>query len=295
MRQAQTTPHPALRTPHRQAAFTLIEVMVVVVLMSVVILGLTAMFSQTQRAFKAGMTQTDLLEGGRMVTEMLSRELEQVVPAYSTLDLGRTNFYVYNLYEFSMTLPANSSLRTNFMSDILFLTHENQTWTGIGYFVVPETTGTALDPVPLGTLYRFETNLPAAQFAQNPGAFWNGFKLTRSGFNVPTVSKIIDGVVSFNFRCYDTNGYWINPYLSGKVWQNSSNSFLTPQINYHFVSNALPAYVEFELGIVEQGVLDHYRSIPLYDSQTNYITKQAGRVQLFRQRVSVRNVDRSAY
>ena len=55
-------------------AFTLIEVLVVVALLSVIILGLVAMFSQTQRAYTLGMTQVDVLEGGRAVTEMITRE-----------------------------------------------------------------------------------------------------------------------------------------------------------------------------------------------------------------------------
>ncbi len=295
-RVSRFTFHPAI------AAFTLIEVMIAVVLMSVIILGLMAMFSQTQRALRAGMTQTDALEGGRMATEMISRELEQIVPAYVNTNavnrgVGQTNFYTVNWNEFNQVLVANTALRTNVLSDLFFVVHQNQTWTGIGYFVVPDSfLGGATDPVPAGTLFRFETNMSTAQFANNPGGLFSGFDLARSGFAVPTVSKLLDGVISFNFRAYDTNGYWINPFLPGQIWKQSTNSSRFPQrVDYHFTSNAVPAYVEFELGILEQGALDHYRSIPLYLAQTNYLGQQAGRVQLFRQRVSVRNVDRSAY
>ena len=284
--------------------------MVVVVLMSVVILGLTAMFTQTQRAFKAGISQTDVLEAGRMGTEMLSRELEQIIPSYAATNSfngAGINFYTLLWNEFSMNLPANTSLHTNLISDLFFLVHENQTWTGIGYFWVrdPNHQGTPTDPVPVGTLYRFETNVPSAQFAQNPGGLFTGYDRARRGISTPNVSKILDGVVSFNFRAYDTNGYWINPAGPitpiGQIWNQSdwSANFpiasYPPQVDYHFVSNAVPAFVEFELGIVEQGALDHYRSIPIYTVQTNYMAKQAGRVHLFRQRVAVRNVDRSAY
>ena len=52
-------PRPAI------AAFTLVEVLVVVVLMSFIILALMAVFNSTQAAFRASITQTDVLEGGR--------------------------------------------------------------------------------------------------------------------------------------------------------------------------------------------------------------------------------------
>ena len=43
-------------TIHRCSAFTLIEIMVAVALMSLIVLGLLAMFNQTQRAFRASGT-----------------------------------------------------------------------------------------------------------------------------------------------------------------------------------------------------------------------------------------------
>ena len=49
----------------RRGAFTLIEIMVTVALLSFIILGLMAMFHQTQRAFRNSITQTDVLEGAR--------------------------------------------------------------------------------------------------------------------------------------------------------------------------------------------------------------------------------------
>jgi hypothetical protein len=53
--------------------------------------------------------------------------------------------------------------------------------------------------------------------------------------------------------------------------------------------------VDFELGILEQSAYDRYKSLPVYNAQTNYLAHQAGHVHLFRQRVSVRNVDPAAY
>ena len=64
-----------------RSAFSLIEIIVVMALLSIIILGLLAMFTQTQRAFRTGMTQADVLESGRIFSDMISRELAQITPA----------------------------------------------------------------------------------------------------------------------------------------------------------------------------------------------------------------------
>ena len=63
------------------AAFTLIEILVAVGLLSVIVLGLLAAFNQTQRAFRSSLTQTDLLEAGRAVADMMVRDVEQMTPS----------------------------------------------------------------------------------------------------------------------------------------------------------------------------------------------------------------------
>jgi hypothetical protein len=47
--------------PSGSQRFSLIEIMVTVGLLTFIILGLLLMFNQTQRAFRTGMTQTDVL------------------------------------------------------------------------------------------------------------------------------------------------------------------------------------------------------------------------------------------
>ena len=56
-----------------RAAFTLIEVMVVVVLLSLIVIALMAVFNSTQSAFRASVTQTDVLESGRAAMDMITR------------------------------------------------------------------------------------------------------------------------------------------------------------------------------------------------------------------------------
>src|SRR4029077_21063962 len=81
-------------------AFSLIEIMVTIALLSFIVLGLLAMFNQTQKAFRSSMTQVDVLESGRAVTDMIARDVEQMVPgqlAYFTDNNNQpfisTNFF----------------------------------------------------------------------------------------------------------------------------------------------------------------------------------------------------------
>jgi hypothetical protein len=73
---------------------------------------------------------------------------------------------------------------------------------------------------------------------------------------------------------------------------------VTNEVNYVFSSNAVPAYVELELGILESQALERYKSIPdVNNAPLNFLqnSNQTARVHLFRQRIPIRNVDPSAY
>ena len=59
-------------------------------------------------------------------------------------------------------------------------------------------------------------------------------------------------------------------------------------------SNTVPASVEVELGVMEDAVLQRAEGLS-GAAQMNYLSNQAGQVHLFRQRVMIRNVDRTAY
>ena len=63
----------------KTSGFTLVEIMVVMILLSVIVLGLMAMFNQTQRAFRAGMAQTDQMEGGRMFNDLAGSALPELL------------------------------------------------------------------------------------------------------------------------------------------------------------------------------------------------------------------------
>jgi prepilin-type N-terminal cleavage/methylation domain-containing protein len=318
MRIPRTLPKPALTelkgtvrslAGGRDQAFSLVEIMVVVALLSMIVLGLMAMFSQVQRAFRLGMMQSDVLESGRMATDILAREIEQVTPSYQ----NSINFYAGIPLDGNgipassvQTLPGGTNrdnVRTNIQCQLFFTVRENQTWTGIGYFLRTNGSfGSGWGPV--CSLYRFETNNHVANFRLNPFRLFNTFQTTPGPST--NISKLLDGVVHFRIRAYDTNGVWMAPNFetaaSTAYWyQNNSNIVITPSLvlseiqSYQFTNNAVPAYVEIEIGVLEKDTLARYQSIPNPAVQAAYLARHAGNVHLFRQRVAIRNVDRSAY
>lgn len=281
-------------------AFSLIEVLVAVTLMSVIVIGLLAMFSQTQRAFRTGITQVDIMEGGRAACELMARELEQT----TATGLPNTlNFFAqWNGYSLIQSLPGTNGLgnlqwRTNILDDVFFFTRENRNWQGVGYRVE--------SPDLVGTLYRYESNVvnldldfvTQADAVTSPVKFRDRVYSTRR-------SRIIDGVVHLRLLAYDANGQLIvNNYGSAIGVTNHippSSPDWTPELSYeyHFRSNAVPAYLDLELGILEAKTAERCRNLPLA-LQAEFLTStsktKVGNVQVFRQRITVRNVDPSVF
>jgi Tfp pilus assembly protein PilV len=294
-----------LRKRVTAAAFTLVEIMVVMILLSVIVLGLMAMFGQTQRALRAGMAQTDQLEGGRMFTDLLVRDLQQITPTHETNGM---NFYVQipgqnpPYIPLQQTLPASSLSRTDLIQNLFFTSRYNQTWSGIGYYVRtnPSFYGYAGQ---VGTLYRFETNVPITQMGGDNSLL--PYLTYLNATNPLNISKILDGVVGFRVHCYDLNGMLLTngspSIVSNSYWTITNATQIAgpyPQDEvafYGFSNNIVPAYVEVEVQVLEPAILKRLHSIPDPIAQSNYLANHAGNVQLFRERVAVRNVDPSAY
>jgi prepilin-type N-terminal cleavage/methylation domain-containing protein len=281
------------RSPVSSRGFTLVEIMVVIALLSVIVLGLMAMFNQVQRAFKAGMTQVDVLESGRMAMDLFNREFQEITPTYR----DGINFSV-ELPPFDpvgQQLTGSTMRRTGALEQVFFLTRDNQKWVGTGYLVSTPDEG-------IGSLYRI---VLSTNINRNPAGLYIDFR------NAPlsSFSRILDGVVQFQVRTFDTNNSWIvndmgptngvtNIFAS--VSPPGTDWIVPGQIGYYqFRSNAVPAFVDLELGILEQQAWERYKSIPVVNTiptpRSLFLDKQVGRVHLFRQRVSVRNVDSSAY
>jgi len=305
--------------------------MVTVGLMTFIILGLLLMFNQTQRAFRTGLAQTDVLEAGRATLDLVARELEQMSPSQAPdyIDtqgfLRRaTNFFVepsttYPLLAspnsfswvnpFVQDLPGNyvprNLPRTNLMQRFFFLTKLNQDWVGTGYEVIPDDSYACV-----GTLYRFSaTNNPRGNLIALSDAF--------SRTSVSNMSRIADGIVHLRLRAFANNGYLITtntftrtnasypiritgPYTNVvEAMAYNSEPYNSAgdlhQASCYFMGNAAPGYVELELGILEPQILQKYRSIQAMEPARTYLSNHVANVHIFRQRIPVRNVDLSAY
>ena len=324
------------------SAFSLIELLVTVTLLTFIIFGLLLMFNQTQRAFKNGMAQVDILEGGRASMDMMVRDLQQMTPTQGP------DFYVQRLFQHTVNflaeldpkfsnpllqgLPGATNAgaqipRTNVLQHFFFQTRQNQDWIGTGYIVVPDDANGVV-----GSLYRFcITNTPRFGPNTNCLAFLNVVSAS-----LPVIqarcSRIADGVVHLRLRPFDVNGAPLTASISldandrtspwgllllstntpplagvtsgfGKAMINCSavlrtaNSVLLDDVDCLLWSNAVPAYVELELGILEPDNLKRYRALAAAGSvvQRNYLYNHVAQVQIFRQRVPTSNVDFTAY
>ena len=280
-------------------AFSLIEVLVVVSLLSLIVLALMAVFSGTQRAFRAAVTQTDVLESSRAAMDLMSTDLRGLTPSDGVSNLIPPNitcpvnfFVMANAVGYAplvQALPGSSMARTNLLNFFFVLGRNNTTWTGTGYIV--DTTSAS----PLYPLYRFyaETNT-----VNSPQLLCQLFASYINNAQWTNMSHLVDGVVHLTVRAYDTNGTWINNY--SQPYTNLMNTAFLPvaygEQQLYMFSNAVPASVELELGVLEDRPLAHAESLAHNSTaQLNYLAQQAGAVHLFRQRVTVPNVDPTAY
>ena len=270
----------------------------VVALLSFIIIGLVMMFSQTQRAYKLGTAQVDMLEAGRGVTDMMTREFSQMSaayqPNYGLPGAVNCRIILNQNGPFLQDLPGDTGPgrpgRTNLLNDVFFLTKENQRWTGIGYQIVDPATG--LPPTSgVGTLYRYETN---AYFGQPPWELHRGYQAAR--YTNGNVTRLLDGVVHLRVRAYDTNGVWINQPIGTNIFVSYNNAFLRDEPeSLVFYSNAVPGSVEIELGILEERAFERIRSVSDPVAHARILSNSVGKVHLFHWRVPVRNADPLAY
>ena len=295
---------------HRRA-FSLVEVLVVMTLLSIIVLALMQVFTTTQRAFRAGVTQTDVLEGSRAAVDLISSDLRSMTASggYSNAVTGPVNFFAldnnyYGLpslgyWPLIQSLPGTGTHRTNLLDYFYLLSRQNMKWIGVGY-VVNYTNTASLYP-----LYRFyaETNISAS-----PQGMFNGFIATINTGQWTNLSHVLDGVVHLAVRAYDPNGYHLtnSTQYAGGAWVTNKNVWFSLPVwgetGFYFYSNTLPAAVELQLGVIEDRALQRAESLPNYspaaqpnDRRTAYLQGLSGNVHLFRQRVTIPNLDPTAY
>lgn len=317
------TPLPGAKNSKlRRRGFTLVEILVVLALISLITFVLMAVFSTTQRAFRAGLTQNDSLESGRAVMDLIAGDLETMTPSYDV-----SNYYfassgsgvtvnTTNAVNFSAFVNANFAFppspllqtlvgspsgmqRTNILENFFILSKGNlngvPSWIGTGYYV----TNTLADGT-LYPLYRFYLTTNAASGARGANGLYLQFAQFQTTNNL-IWSHLMDGVVNLTVHAFDTNGVWVtNGYYNASFpvtipVQNVACFGTTyGEMNCIFYSNAVPASLQITMGTIEDRTLEHAEGLSGLN-QSNYLANSAGQVHLFTRRVWIRNLDPTAY
>lgn len=250
--------HYGLGISHNRSGFTIMEVLVVMTILVLIVAALMAVFNGTQRAFRAAVTQTDILENGRATMELMASDLGGLAPSdYPSNGVGNlafefetpvrvpvqgypyygdVNFYVSPVRTFvtpespliqpliGSSPPVN---RTNLLEDIFFLSKANvagaSTWIGTGYAVNTNLDENGVAVNVLYPLYRFYMTAPA--MAGTPAELFSNF-LAYQFTNSTVWSHLMDGVVGLTARAYDPNGYWMTNYVD-QEWTNYYTNYNT--------------------------------------------------------------------
>ena len=279
----------SLRVANRRSGLTLLEMMVAITLLAVIMIGLLAMFQQTQRALHVAHTQTDLFENARGAIQLIARDFSEMA-AY-----GDTNVYnalfaavaspvgTLSLPSAQPPLPAVQQLE---LDEVYWLTHVNDEWQGLGYYVGDDPV--RHNNVGVGTLYRFSlaTNRTAVpsllNYFSNPNV-------------LPAITnhRVSDGVVHFAVQAvYVTLPPPPNNTPDKQQFVRAPT--LIPNFpNFRFPldeSNTLPAYVDIELGVMEPATLKQFQSLTgnVVIAQ-QFLREHEGRIHFFRERVPIRN------
>ena len=240
---------------------TLVEILVASALLLMITLGLTLMFTQTQRAFQGGVRQSDVSGGGRVVMDFLRQDFEQLTASATP--------GVFNMV--SMTNAVNyqyengNPVRTNVITEAFILTNPNRDWMGVAYLLTNFSTG-------FGSLHRYTvTNIgfPTNLYL----AYTNDLVLN----NFSNCSRVVDGVVHFR----------VQPILAKGVVNTNG-----PVISFPHENTNLPVAVEIELGVLEPQTYEQLKGIPIGTAQTEFLKRQASKVHIFRQQIPIRTAAR---
>lgn len=294
----------------RGGGFTLVELLVSVSLMVVIVFALYSMFNQTQKALRGNMTQVDVSAAGRAAMELMGRELAQMQAC--SLD-GATNFYA-GMIPVAPVVQTDESgkfaVKTNVLQEFYFLSRVTNNWVGTGYLVRGADSG-------VGTLYRFSiaTNRLGLTYRNLSEAFFASGVTGAGGTLSTNLASVADGIIALRLVAFDPSGlplgfdttnihstYQIARYdASGNKLASSSGGSQPPNVLLRqdldkvttrsvFLSNAVPAYVELELGILEPDALDKYNALRNGPPQLarDFLKKQADKVHIFRQQIPIR-------
>ena len=152
---------PIMVLRQRQRAFSLVELLLAVSLMSLIVFGLYSMFNETQKALRTNVNQVDVLEAGRAAIELLVSDLEQAtspgLPVFQSIPVRPAtapHFFSGIMTnriggQMSVAVPvsqelADGTFRTNVLHEAFFLTRSNLNWVAKGFFISPSTNAVSL-------------------------------------------------------------------------------------------------------------------------------------------------------
>jgi hypothetical protein len=274
-------------------AFSLMELLLAVSISVVIIGALYTVFHHTQRALLSSVTQVDVLESGRQAMDIITRDLSQI----SASDIGgATNLLCFQSPAYKPVRQAlvGGAVRTNILHELYFLSRFNRDWTQIGYRVLFASNG-------VGTLARlsYATNFYNRRPDSNMLAQVARIVINQEPTNYLTLAE---GVIHFRIQAYDDMGL----LMSWDTTNRFTNKWMYPQLllgtnvflwkdreptetRFAFLSNALPAYLELEVGVLEPRARDQFQAFAAGSVMAErFISNRAGQVHLFRQRIPLR-------
>lgn len=228
-----------LKKAIRSSAFSLLEVLVVTVMMTVILYGLYSMFNQTQKSFRANNAQVDVMNTARAAMDVIARDVELLAACNTANGANLMTLLSYPYDDpdgpaikynrstpmIQTTVPGDSSgpFRTNFMQDFFFLQKQSNYWIPCGYFVGNTSltsqggvtnTVTQVDDSGVGSLYRigfftneFGVEVSSTEYDANTAYFWmKKFRGKDAGGYRTDANLLAEGVVHFSVRCFDSQG-----------------------------------------------------------------------------------------
>ena len=304
---------------NRKSGFSLLEMLVGMGMLSIIVLALFSMFNQTQKALVANAGQSDSMEGGRAVVDLIYRDLSrarslnietnyievpgttnisQVIPPVVNLTIFRTADGISD--PVVRKFYSDSWHRDSLLHDLFYLTETTPgSWAGAGLFVAPEDPSNPNDGV--GTLYRYEDSAPlyisGKRGGQTADLLYQRFFIT-PGYrtNMQNSSRLLDGVVFFRMTAFGPAGEALDPTIWSRtnifpipkdvlIGPNPNVSFPLPATTFR--GRAFPTSLEMELGLLPTELLDKYRVLPLAPAgiRSRFLTNNAANILVLRQRI----------
>ena len=276
--------HPQANLPVRQAGrrgFTLLELLLSVTIMSFIIVSLYGMFYHTQRALRMNVNQVDVLESTRTTLELIRSDFTALAPSYHPRGTNLVAFVSPVYRPVGLILPGQF-VRSNYLYEAFLLKRMTDHYEAVVYRVLQPTNWVGQRTwMGVGILGRYATVL--AHYDPD---------ITRFALNQPATAftPVLEGVVHFRIQVYDINGGPLSrfdPDLSYpdsvRIWRDQ-----TGQINFAFLQESLPAYVEIELGVLERSAYQQLLSLPPgSDLARKFLSEHVGQIHFFRQQIPI--------